>query len=175
MAQYKLAHIDMKGNRGELHDLLNLTGAEVSCNTLPAGASVPFVHHHTQNEELYLILEGKGMLYIDGEEVPLKEGDCFRIDPQGERCLRAADDSAMRFICIQAKAGSLEAVSYTHLDVYKRQIWGRWWSLEIPGRYLRIPIRWRRRTTSRDASGSGLFHTSKNKLYKSNLKIETLW
>ena len=35
MAQYKLAHIDMKGNRGELHDLLNLTGAEVSCNTLP--------------------------------------------------------------------------------------------------------------------------------------------
>lgn len=108
MAQYKLTHIDMKGNRGELHDLLNLTGAEVSCNTLPAGASVPFVHHHTQNEEVYLILEGKGMLYIDGEEVPLKEGDCFRIDPQGERCLRAADDSAMRFICIQAKAGSLE-------------------------------------------------------------------
>ena len=37
MAQYKLAHIDMKGNRGELHDLLNLTGAEVSCNTLPPG------------------------------------------------------------------------------------------------------------------------------------------
>ena len=61
-----------------------------------------------QNAEVYLILEGKGMLYIDGEELPLKEGDCFRIDPQGERCLRAADDSAMRFICIQAKAGSLE-------------------------------------------------------------------
>ena len=77
MAQYKLAHIDMKGNRGELHDLLNLAGAEVSCNTLPAGASVPFVHHHTQNEEVYLILEGKGMLYIDGEELPLKEGDCL--------------------------------------------------------------------------------------------------
>ena len=49
MAQYKLAHIDMKGNRSELHDLLNLTGAEVSCNTLPAGASVPFVHHHTSS------------------------------------------------------------------------------------------------------------------------------
>ena len=37
MAQYKLAHIDMKGNRGELHDLLNLTGAEVSCNTARRG------------------------------------------------------------------------------------------------------------------------------------------
>lgn len=54
-------------------------------------------------------------------------------------------------------------------------IWGRWWSLEIPGRYLRIPTRWRRRTTSRDVSGSGLFHAGQNKLYKSNLKIETLW
>ena len=42
MAQYKLAHIDMKGNRGELHDLLNLTGAEVSCNTLPAGGQRAF-------------------------------------------------------------------------------------------------------------------------------------
>ena len=73
MAQYKLAHIDMKGNRNELHGLLNLTGTEVSCNTLPAGASVPFVHHHTKNEEVYLILEGKGMLYIDGEELPLKD------------------------------------------------------------------------------------------------------
>ena len=48
------------------------------------------------------------MLFIDGEELPLKEGDCFRIDPQGDRCLRAADDGAMRFICIQTKAGSLE-------------------------------------------------------------------
>ena len=42
MAQYKLAHIDMKGNRGELHDLLNLTGAEVSCNTLRAFCASPY-------------------------------------------------------------------------------------------------------------------------------------
>lgn len=30
--------------RTELHDKLSLTGAEVSINHLPAGASVPFVH-----------------------------------------------------------------------------------------------------------------------------------
>ena len=114
MAQYKLAHIDMKGRRGALHDALTLPGAAVSCHTLPAGASVPFVHNHTQNEEISLILEGKGLLYIDGEDLPLKEGDCFRSVPLGERCLRAADDSAMRFICIQAKAGSLE--SFTMSD-----------------------------------------------------------
>lgn len=108
MAQYKLAHIDTKENRSELHDLLNLTGAEISCNTLPAGVGVPFVHRHTRNEEAYLILEGRGTLYIDGEELPVKAGDCFRIDPLGERCLRADDDAALRFICVQTRAGSLE-------------------------------------------------------------------
>lgn len=32
--------------RVELHDKLGLTGAEVSINNIPAGACVPFVHHH---------------------------------------------------------------------------------------------------------------------------------
>ena len=33
--------------RTELHDQLGLTGAEISINHLPAGASVPFVHYST--------------------------------------------------------------------------------------------------------------------------------
>lgn len=44
--------------RVELHDKLHLTGAEISVNSLPAGASVPFVHYHKQNEEIYAIVEG---------------------------------------------------------------------------------------------------------------------
>lgn len=35
-----------KENRTELHEKLALTGAEISLNTLPAGANVPFVHSH---------------------------------------------------------------------------------------------------------------------------------
>ena len=49
-----------KRGRVELHDQLKLTGAEVSINQLPAGAGVPFVHSHTNNEEIYGILAGKG-------------------------------------------------------------------------------------------------------------------
>lgn len=108
MANYKLASIDISAARSELHDLLGLTGAEISFNTLPAGASVPFVHAHKQNEEIYLVLEGAGVLYVDGEETPLKAGDCFRIAPEAERCISAAADRAIRFICVQVKAGSLE-------------------------------------------------------------------
>ena len=107
MSHYLLASIDMGEGRSELHQLLHLTGAEISCNTLPAGVSIPFVHAHTENEEIYLVLDGSGQLYVDGEEVVIRRGDCFRIDPQGLRCLRAAGDSPLRYVFIQVRAGSL--------------------------------------------------------------------
>ena len=44
-----------ENGRTELHDALSLTGAEISVNSLPAGASVPFVHVHRQNEEIYAV------------------------------------------------------------------------------------------------------------------------
>ena len=56
----------VEGARTELHDRLGLTGAEISVNTLPAGASVPFVHAHKANEEIYFILSGKGKVIVDG-------------------------------------------------------------------------------------------------------------
>ena len=52
--------------RTELHDQLSLTGAEISINHLPAGASVPFVHAHKNNEEIYGILEGKARRSLTG-------------------------------------------------------------------------------------------------------------
>ena len=47
--------------RVELHDSLALTGAEVSINHLPAGAGVPFVHSHKQNEEITASFRGRAL------------------------------------------------------------------------------------------------------------------
>lgn len=58
-----------------MHEKLCLTGAEISINHLPAGAGVPFVHAHKNNEEIYGILSGKGVAVIDGESVTLAAGD----------------------------------------------------------------------------------------------------
>ena len=63
------------GPRTELHDLLGLTGAEISVNSLPEGAGVPFVHYHKENEEIYYIIEGKGKAVIDGDETDIVAGD----------------------------------------------------------------------------------------------------
>ena len=99
--------------RVELHDGLNLTGAEVSVNSLPAGASVPFVHAHKQNEEIYAILSGEGKAVIDGETVELKAGDWLRISPAAKRQFFAGETSGIKYICIQVKENSLEGYTMT--------------------------------------------------------------
>ena len=97
----------VEGARTELHDKLALTGVEISVNTLPAGSSVPFVHAHKENEEIYFVLSGKGKAVVDGDEIALTEGDWLRIAPAGRRQFFASADSALSYICIQVKAGSL--------------------------------------------------------------------
>ncbi len=94
-------------SRIELHEKLSLTGAEISINTLPAGASIPFVHSHKNNEEIYGIIAGKGKAVIDGEEVELSAGDWLKIAPIAKRQFFAADDSEITYICIQVKENSL--------------------------------------------------------------------
>ena len=107
MANFKKVSVET-GARVELHDLLSLTGAEISVNSLPAGAGVPFVHSHKQNEEIYGVLAGRGRAVIDGETVELSAGDWVRVPPAAKRQFSAAADSGIRFICVQARENSLE-------------------------------------------------------------------
>lgn len=113
MANYKKINVKDEA-RAELHDALELTGAEVSVNSLPAGASVPFVHAHKQNEEIYAVLAGKGTAVLDGESVALTAGDWLRIAPVVKRQFFAANDEGIKYICIQVKEHSLEG--YTMSD-----------------------------------------------------------
>ncbi len=118
MGNYKRSSLGdiAKLGRVTLHNELALTGAEISVNELPAGVSVPFVHAHKQNEEVYLILSGRGRFYLDGEEFGVAEGDVLRVDPPARRCVKADADSALRFVCVQVKAGSL--AQFTETDGY---------------------------------------------------------
>ena len=79
MTNYAKTNIGNEG-RVELHDTLSLTGAEISINKLPAGANVPFIHSHKNNEEIYGIIAGKGKVIIDEEEINLTTGDWLRIE-----------------------------------------------------------------------------------------------
>ena len=117
MANYAKTNIGNEG-RVELHETLSLTGAEISINNLPAGASVPFVHSHKTNEEIYGILAGKGKVVIDGEEIALTAGDWLRISPAAKRQFFAAEDAGISFVCIQAKENSLGGFTADDAVVY---------------------------------------------------------
>lgn len=105
-------------SRAELHQALGLTGAEISINQLPAGAGVPFVHSHKNNEEIYGIISGKGKVMIDGEEIALTAGDWLKIAPAAKRQFSAAADEGITFVCIQVKENSLGGFTADDAVVY---------------------------------------------------------
>ncbi len=96
---------------------LGLTATEISRTVHLPGKGLGFVHAHRRNEEVYIITQGHGWLYIDGAEIPIREGNVFRIACDGKRALRAADDSKLVYYCIQADTGSL--VQSTRNDGYR--------------------------------------------------------
>ena len=117
MKNYTKTNIGNEG-RVELHETLALTGAEISINQLPAGANVPFVHSHKNNEEIYGILSGKGKVVIDGEEIELASGDWLKIAPAAKRQFFAANDSGITYVCIQVKENSLGGFTAGDAVVY---------------------------------------------------------
>lgn len=106
MKNYEKTNVGTEA-RVELHNTLHLTGAEISVNRLPAGAGVPFVHAHKENEEIYGILTGSGKAVIGGETIALKAGDWLRVAPAAKRQFFAAPDKGIVYVCIQTKANSL--------------------------------------------------------------------
>lgn len=117
MKNYTKTNIGNEG-RTELHNALGLTGAEVSVNSLPAGAGVLFVHSHRNNEEIYGVVSGRGKALIDGEEVTLAVGDWLKVAPKAKRQFSAADDEGITFVCIQVKENSLGGFTADDAVVY---------------------------------------------------------
>ena len=103
MKNYEIGHSN--GGRTEFHNQLGLTGTEVSINTLPAGSSVPFIHSHKENEEIYIIMDGSG---IDGEKIALTKGDVLRVSPNGKRQIFASESESITYACIQVQSNSLK-------------------------------------------------------------------
>lgn len=89
-----------------LGEKLDLTGAEISANRLPAQAEIPFAHSHKRNEEIYIFISGEGWMWLDGDKQPVKEGTAIRVSPSVARSIKA-DNTGSFYFCIQVDEGSL--------------------------------------------------------------------
>ena len=68
-------------------------------------------HEHDESssgqEEVNVVIRGSGVYRIDGEEVPVREGDFLRFDPATRRCPVAGPDG-LTLLAVGAPPGSYE-------------------------------------------------------------------
>jgi mannose-6-phosphate isomerase-like protein (cupin superfamily) len=91
-----------------LREHLGLTGMEVSLNSLPPSAAVPFLHTHREHEELYVFLAGHGEFQVDGEHFEVRPGSSVRVAPNGQRSWRNTGSEPLIYMVVQAKANSVD-------------------------------------------------------------------
>ncbi len=85
--------------------LLESSAFRSPCNfvdyaVLPPGASIG-VHSHVGNEELYLVLEGCGVMHIDGEEVEVQAGHVVVNRDGGTHGLRNNSSADLRLFVVE--------------------------------------------------------------------------
>jgi mannose-6-phosphate isomerase-like protein (cupin superfamily) len=90
-----------------LRCLLESAGLEMSLNVVPPGKGIPFLHRHQQNDEVYVVVGGRGQFLVDGECIDVEEGSVVRIGPAGARAWRNNSDMPLYFLCIQYRADSV--------------------------------------------------------------------
>lgn len=119
---YTFKSVDLNADRTELHDLLKLTGCEVSINNVAPNTQTPFFHYHKQNEEVYIVLEGSGFVYADGETIKVEKGSVFRMAPSVRRCIKS-EENGLSYLCIQCKENSLVQFTFEDGSIDKSIEW----------------------------------------------------
>lgn len=108
--QYRLEPPEVpRPARGKLflQKFLGSAGLEMSLNLIPPGKGIPFLHRHRDNDEVYVVIGGRGQFLVDGECVDVAEGSVLRIRPSAARAWRNNSDAPLYFLCIQYRADSV--------------------------------------------------------------------
>jgi mannose-6-phosphate isomerase-like protein (cupin superfamily) len=90
-----------------LRNFLGSSGLEVSLNVVPPGKGVPFLHRHRQNDEVYVIVGGRGQFLVDGACIDVQEGSVLRVGPPAARAWRSLPDAPLYFLCLQYRADTV--------------------------------------------------------------------
>jgi mannose-6-phosphate isomerase-like protein (cupin superfamily) len=121
-----------------LRNLLGSAGLEVSLNVVPPGQGVPFLHRNQENDEVYVVVGGRGEFLVDGECIDVAEGSALRLGPAAARAWRNNTDAPLYFLCLQYRADSVvegrhrgrpEGRGRAGLDGLRRnRTWRRFWT-----------------------------------------------
>ena len=71
---------------------LGLSAAGMAYERLDAGVRPPFGHAHSEQEEVYVVIEGSGRIKLDDEIVELERLDAVRIGRGVMRCMEGGPE-----------------------------------------------------------------------------------
>lgn len=109
-AQYRLEPPDVPlPAKGKLflRSLLGSAGLEMSLNVVQPDQGMPFLHRHRDNDEVYVVVGGRGQFFVDGECIDVEEGSVLRLSSAAARAWRNNSDAPLYFLCIQDRADSV--------------------------------------------------------------------
>lgn len=78
---------------------LNLHSVSLGLIKLPPSEGYTFTHHHVKQEEIYIVVEGKGQILLNNELVDIERGDIVRVSPPTKRALKADSEASLFVIC----------------------------------------------------------------------------
>lgn len=111
LAELSLAQVCAHGGAGEIRFARIAEAAAFAggCNfvdyaELPPGTSIGRHRHADDEEELYLVLEGRGTMWRDGESFAVRTGELIRNRPGGEHELRNTGTGVLRLFVIELRA-----------------------------------------------------------------------
>lgn len=68
---------------------LDLKAVALGFIHLPGDEGYTFTHSHREQEEVYIVIRGEGILLVDNEELEICEGDVIRVSANAKRALKA--------------------------------------------------------------------------------------
>ena len=92
------------GDRWEARVARDALAAErtgVTYFRLLPGKRSPFMHRHTDAEEIYVVLSGSGRVKLGDELLDVAPLDCIRVAPRTARAFEAGDDG-LEFLAVGA-------------------------------------------------------------------------
>jgi mannose-6-phosphate isomerase-like protein (cupin superfamily) len=88
---------------------LGTQNAAISYLRVAPGYRLPFGHHHAEQEEIYVLVEGSARIRLDDEVVELRPFDAVRIDRETMRNLEGGPEGAVVILFGAPNTGSGDA------------------------------------------------------------------
>ncbi len=102
----------ISGDNCRLREILNPLKDELTIRYSMAHAVVApgdtTFRHRLTGSEVYYIISGKGIMYIDSEDRNVGEGDTVYIPPRAIQCIKNTGEEELVFICIVAPPWKLD-------------------------------------------------------------------